>query len=62
MHAGGSRSRLPKSSRVLFQRELDEHQTGFAFGEVLAHVNHMLNGDQLVLETDRDDIDRYRAC
>jgi glyoxylase-like metal-dependent hydrolase (beta-lactamase superfamily II) len=46
---------------VLFQRELDEHQTGFAFGEVLAHVNHMLNGDQLVLETDRDGIDRYSA-
>lgn len=46
---------------VLFQRELDEHQTGFAFGEVLAHVNHMLNGEQLVLETDRDGTDRYRA-
>ncbi len=46
---------------VLFQRELDEHQTGFAFGEVLAHVNHMLNGDRLVLETDLDGTDRYRA-
>ncbi len=45
----------------LFQRELDEHQTGFAFGEVLAHVNHMLSGDRLVLETDQDGIDRYRA-
>jgi glyoxylase-like metal-dependent hydrolase (beta-lactamase superfamily II) len=46
---------------VLFQRQLDEHQTGFAFGEVLAHVNHMLSGDRLVLETDRDGTDRYRA-
>jgi glyoxylase-like metal-dependent hydrolase (beta-lactamase superfamily II) len=45
----------------LFHRALDEHQTGFAFGEVLAHVNHMLNGRQLELETDRDGIDRYRA-
>jgi glyoxylase-like metal-dependent hydrolase (beta-lactamase superfamily II) len=45
----------------LFHRALDEHQTGFAFGEVLAHVNHMLNGRQLALETDRDGIDRYRA-
>jgi glyoxylase-like metal-dependent hydrolase (beta-lactamase superfamily II) len=45
----------------LFHRDLDEHQTGFAFGEVLAHVNHMLGGDRLVLETDRDGIDRYRA-
>jgi glyoxylase-like metal-dependent hydrolase (beta-lactamase superfamily II) len=44
----------------VFQRELDEHQTGFAFGEVLAHVNHMLGRDQLVLETGRDGIDRYR--
>jgi glyoxylase-like metal-dependent hydrolase (beta-lactamase superfamily II) len=45
----------------VFQRELDEHQTGFAFGEVLAHVNHMLGRDQLVLETGGDAIDRYRA-
>ena len=45
----------------IFQRELDEHQTGFAFGEVLAHVNHMLGRDQLVLETGGDAIDRYRA-
>ena len=45
----------------LFRRDLDEHQTGFAFGEVLAHVNHMLAGDRLVLATGRDGIDRYRA-
>ena len=45
----------------VFQRELDEHQTGFAFGEVLAHVNHMLGRDQLALETGQDGIDRYRA-
>jgi glyoxylase-like metal-dependent hydrolase (beta-lactamase superfamily II) len=44
----------------VFHRELDEHQTGFAFGEVLAHVNHMLGRDQLVLETAGDGIDRYR--
>ncbi len=45
----------------IFHRELDEHQTGFAFGEVLAHVNHMLGRDQLVLESGRDGVDRYRA-
>jgi glyoxylase-like metal-dependent hydrolase (beta-lactamase superfamily II) len=45
---------------LVFHRELDEHQTGFAFGEVLAHVNHMLGRGQLVLETGRDGIDRYR--
>ena len=27
---------------VLFPRALDAHQTGFAFGEVLAHVNYMV--------------------
>ncbi|HUN40662.1 MAG TPA: MBL fold metallo-hydrolase [Acetobacteraceae bacterium] len=45
----------------VFHRELDEHQTGFAFGEVLAHVNHMLGGGELVLETDSGGTDRYRA-
>lgn len=46
----------------IFHRELDEHQTGFAFGEVLAHVNHMLGRGQLLLVTGEDGIDRYRAC
>jgi glyoxylase-like metal-dependent hydrolase (beta-lactamase superfamily II) len=45
----------------VFHRELDEHQTGFAFGEVLAHVNHMLGRGELVPETDPAGIDRYRA-
>jgi glyoxylase-like metal-dependent hydrolase (beta-lactamase superfamily II) len=46
----------------VFQRELDEHQTGFAFGEVLAHVNHMLGAGSLALETDAAGIDRYRTA
>lgn len=46
----------------VFQRQLDEHQMGFAFGEVLAHVNHMLARGELALETDRTGIDRYRAA
>src|SRR3984957_9327400 len=45
----------------VFQRALDEHQTGFAFGEVLAHVNYMLGRCELVLENGTDEIDRYRA-
>jgi glyoxylase-like metal-dependent hydrolase (beta-lactamase superfamily II) len=45
----------------VFHRELDEHQTGFAFGEVLAHVNHMLGLGQLMVYTGGDGIDRYRA-
>lgn len=45
----------------VFTRPLDAHQTGFAFGEVLAHVNHMLGRGELRLETDNQGIDRYRA-
>ncbi len=45
----------------LFTRPLDAHQTGFAFGEVLAHVNHMLGLGQLRLETDAGGVDRYRT-
>ena len=43
----------------LFTRALDAHQTGFAFGEVLAHVNHMLGKGELRLETDARGVDRY---
>jgi len=46
----------------VFHRELDEHQTGFAFGEVLAHVNHMLEAGSLVLQSDAEGIDRYRSA
>ena len=45
----------------LFSRPLDAHQTGFAFGEVLAHVNHMLGRGELRLETDAGGVDRYRT-
>jgi glyoxylase-like metal-dependent hydrolase (beta-lactamase superfamily II) len=45
----------------VFDRVLDEHQTSFAFGEVLAHVNHMLGLGELVAETDPEGRDRYRA-
>jgi glyoxylase-like metal-dependent hydrolase (beta-lactamase superfamily II) len=45
----------------VFTRPLDAHQTGFAFGEVLAHVNHMLSLGTLRPEPDNQGIDRYRA-
>lgn len=45
----------------VFHRALDEHQTGFAFGEVLAHVNHMLGQGRLSLELGADGIERYRS-
>ena len=46
---------------ILFTRPLDAHQTGFAFGEVLAHVNHMLGRGELRLDNDAGGVDRYRT-
>ncbi|HEY0420687.1 MAG TPA: MBL fold metallo-hydrolase, partial [Acetobacteraceae bacterium] len=45
---------------VLFPRALDEHQTGFAFGEVLAHVNYLLREGALVAWDDADGVRRMR--
>jgi glyoxylase-like metal-dependent hydrolase (beta-lactamase superfamily II) len=43
----------PKSAAelvpTLFHRALDPHQMGFAFGETLAHVNHLLRLGQLAV-------------
>jgi len=44
----------------IFHRPLDEHQTGFAFGEVLAHVNLMLRRGQLERLEDNH-VDLYRS-
>ena len=46
---------------VLFERALDAHQTGFAFGEVLAHANYMVARGELIHETGKDGVHRYRA-
>jgi glyoxylase-like metal-dependent hydrolase (beta-lactamase superfamily II) len=45
---------------VLFPRALDAHQTGFAFGEVLAHVNHMVRRGELAVDTGAGGIQRVR--
>jgi glyoxylase-like metal-dependent hydrolase (beta-lactamase superfamily II) len=45
---------------VLFPRALDAHQTGFAFGEVLAHVNYMVHRGELAIETDASGVQRIR--
>ncbi len=44
---------------AVFPRLLDPHQTGFAFGEVLAHVNYMLGRGELTFGRGADGIDRY---
>lgn len=46
---------------ALFDRVLDAHQTGFAFGEVLAHVNYMTKRGELARETGNDGVHRFRA-
>ncbi|MBI1733612.1 MAG: MBL fold metallo-hydrolase [Candidatus Rokubacteria bacterium] len=47
---------------VLFRRELDVHQLGFAIGEVLAHL-HLLESDGAVMRlTGADDVERFRRA
>lgn len=45
----------------LFDRVLDAHQTGFAFGEVLAHVNYMRGRGELALSDDTGGVRRWRG-
>lgn len=47
---------------TLFNRKLDPHQMGFAFGEALAHVNHMLALGELCGETDGEGVLRLRLA
>ena len=47
---------------TLFDRELDAHQTGFAFGEVMAHVNYMADRGELRRETGNDGVHRFRTA
>jgi hypothetical protein len=47
---------------ALFDRALDAHQTGFAFGEVLAHVNYMVGRGELTRESGTDGVYRFRAA
>ncbi len=46
----------------LFPRRLDAHQTGFAFGETLAHVNYMLRAGRMRAEPGDDGRMRVRAA
>ena len=45
----------------IFERALDAHQMGFAFSEVLAHVNYMLRRGELQAVTGADGVERVRA-
>ncbi len=58
--------RAPRSAmelaRVLFDRPLDAHQTGFAIGETLAHLNHLRRQGRVRRESDGDGVWRYRTA
>ena len=45
----------------VFHRALDAHQTGFAFGETLAHVNYLLRRGRLSEVAGRDGVRRVAA-
>lgn len=47
---------------VLFPRALDEHQTGFAFGEVVAHVQYLVRQGRLAWADAGDGIERVGAA
>jgi glyoxylase-like metal-dependent hydrolase (beta-lactamase superfamily II) len=46
---------------VLFKRQMDAHQTGFAFGETIAHINYMVARGELAQTRDPDGVLRVRA-
>jgi hypothetical protein len=45
---------------VLFRRQLDAQQLGFAVGEAVAHLNHLLIRDRLTRVEGTDGIYRYQ--
>ncbi len=47
---------------TLFNRTLDAREISFAMGEILAHINYLLNRGRLTATKDDDDIWRYRAA
>jgi len=46
---------------VLFKRQLDRHQTGFALGEALAHAHYLVGQDALERQPGADGVDRFLA-
>lgn len=46
---------------VLFKRPLDLHQTTFAMGEAIAHLNHLWHRGELTRERDQEGVWRFDA-
>lgn len=47
---------------VFHKHKLDAHQTGFAAGELIAHVNHMLAQKRLTSDLGKDGVLRFKAA
>jgi len=47
---------------VLFRRQLDRHQMGFALGEALAHLHYLRGQGALTRETSSDGVNRFRVA
>ncbi|BAE51710.1 hypothetical protein amb2906 [Paramagnetospirillum magneticum AMB-1] len=48
--------------KVLFTRPLDAHQLGFATGETLAHLHHLMKLGRVVRTLEEDGVWRYRRA
>jgi hypothetical protein len=44
---------------TLFRRKLDVHQTFFAMGEALAHLNYLMHAGRFVRRTGADGVVRF---
>jgi hypothetical protein len=47
---------------ILFSRPLDPQQTGFAFGETLAHINYLRQRGKLETDAGPDETLRYHTA
>lgn len=59
--AAGNGSTAVEMMPALFDRELDAHQLGFALGEAVAHLNHLVFKGILARATDAAGVHRYSA-
>ncbi|MGB0670146.1 MAG: MBL fold metallo-hydrolase, partial [Rhodospirillales bacterium] len=47
--------------KVLFKRELDDHQLFFAIGEAVAHLSHLVTSGRVTMSDDADGVRRYQS-
>lgn len=59
LDAAGSGRTAVEIMPALFERELDAHQLGFALGEAIAHLNHLVAKGLMIREPDAAGVDRY---